>query len=63
MDGKSDRGTVPAIFTGGLERLKHERSPPQHKQVNIFRVLPPVGIDNIGVIELGWDLGLSFKSS
>jgi len=57
VDGKSDR-RVPAIFTGGLERLKPERSPPQHKQVNILRVLPTVDIDNIGVIELGWELGL-----
>ncbi len=62
MDGKSDR-RVPAIFTGGLERLKPGRLPPQHNKMNVIRVLATVDIGNIGVIQLGWELDLSFKSS
>jgi len=62
VDGKSDR-RVPAIFTGGLEGFKPGRSPPQHNKMNVIRVLTTVDIGNIGVIELGWEVGLSFKSS
>ena len=42
---KVDR-RVPSIFTGGLERLKPGRSPPQHNKMNIIRVLATVDIGN-----------------